>query len=75
MKDGLRPITAEQGEQLAKQLNIDAYCECSALTQGGLPEVFDSAARLALAPPSKAETNRKKPRGFSRKVFKRCRLQ
>jgi GTPase SAR1 family protein len=33
---GLKPISKEQGLQMAKELEFDAYCEHSALTQEGL---------------------------------------
>lgn len=44
------PITAKQGEQLAKDLNAVKYVECSALTQRGLKNVFDEVCRLCLLP-------------------------
>ena len=43
------PITAKQGEQLAKDLNAVKYVECSALTQRGLKNVFDEVCRSVLA--------------------------
>ena len=74
-KDGLKPVTTEQGEQLVKDFELDAYLECSALTQDGLAEVFEWAARLALAPSNKAGKHPRKSHGFLGKVRKRCLLQ
>lgn len=47
----LRPISAEQGERLARELRAVKYVECSALTQRGLKNVFDEAIVAALEPP------------------------
>lgn len=47
----LRPIGAEQGERLARELRAVKYVECSALTQRGLKNVFDEAIVAALEPP------------------------
>lgn len=46
-----RPITAEQGERITKELGAVKYVECSALTQRGLKNVFDEAIIAALEPP------------------------
>ena len=43
-KQGLRPITREDGEKLARQLRAASYAECSALTQYKIKEIFDEAS-------------------------------
>lgn len=60
---GKAPITHDQGSTLAQHLNetgiptpliagnhrpVFGYCECSAVTQEGLQEVFETAAKLGL---------------------------
>jgi len=45
---GLAPITREQGEGLSKEIGSSGYVECSALTQKGLKQVFDEAARIVV---------------------------
>ena len=44
-RQGKRPISTAQGESKAKAIGAYRYLECSALTQEGLEEVFDEAAR------------------------------
>jgi GTPase SAR1 family protein len=48
---GQRPISTEQGEELARRIGAARYLECSALTQQGLKDVFDEGVRAALYPP------------------------
>jgi len=45
---GLAPITKDQGETLCKEIGCSGYVECSALTQKGLKQVFDEAARVVV---------------------------
>ncbi|ODV96158.1 hypothetical protein PACTADRAFT_40355 [Pachysolen tannophilus NRRL Y-2460] len=50
-KQSQHPISAQQGERMAKELRAVKYVECSALTQQGLKNVFDEAIVAALEPP------------------------
>lgn len=53
----VRPITYEQGHNLAKELKCVKYVECSALTQKGLKNVFDEAILVALGCSDKSKKN------------------
>ncbi|KAI3381464.1 hypothetical protein SNEBB_003958 [Seison nebaliae] len=46
----LLPVRKEQGIKLAQKIRACKYCECSALTQNGLKQVFDEAVRAVLMP-------------------------
>ena len=55
-----QPITFEQGQQLANEIGAYKYVECSALTQGGLKQVFDEGIRCVF---NKKAAPKKKQRG------------
>ena len=45
-----KPVTTKQGEKLAKKIGAYCYLECSALTQKGLKDVYDTAVISVLDP-------------------------
>eukprot|EP00026_Physarum_polycephalum_P003625 Phypoly_transcript_03638.p1 GENE.Phypoly_transcript_03638~~Phypoly_transcript_03638.p1 ORF type:complete len:690 (+),score=148.68 Phypoly_transcript_03638:252-2321(+) len=45
----MAPITEDQGHALAKEVGAACYVECSALTQDGLKNVFDTAIQTVVA--------------------------
>ncbi|KAJ9473942.1 putative GTP-binding protein RHO1 (putative) [Pseudozyma hubeiensis] len=44
---GTKPVTAQQGQQVADEIGAVKYVECSAKTREGVQNVFDSAIREA----------------------------
>eukprot|EP01107_Rhizomastix_libera_P018279 TRINITY_DN92_c1_g3_i1.p1 TRINITY_DN92_c1_g3~~TRINITY_DN92_c1_g3_i1.p1 ORF type:complete len:208 (-),score=34.80 TRINITY_DN92_c1_g3_i1:68-658(-) len=50
---GLKPIPADQGAALAREIGALQYLECSALTQKGLKTVFDEAIKCVVFPGGK----------------------
>merc|ERR1712146_17573 len=44
-----KPISTSDGERLAKEIGAAKYLECSALTQKGLPNVFEDAVKAVFA--------------------------
>lgn len=62
-------ITAEQGEELRKQIGAVAYVECSSKTQRNIKAVFDTAIKAVLQPRRHKEIARKETRtGAGRSV-------
>ncbi len=49
-KKRLAPITRKQGEAMQREIAAVAYMECSALTEVGINDVFDTALRAASMP-------------------------
>jgi len=61
---GQSPITKEEGDQLAAQINAVRFMECSALTQKGLKQVFDAAIKcVIIKPETTAPPKQKQQRG------------
>jgi len=56
----LVPKTSEEGEAMSKRINAAAYCECSALTQKGLHDVFETVIHTHNHP--KLDKKKKKQR-------------
>jgi len=71
---GLFPITKEQGDSLCKELSCSGYVECSALTQKGLKQVFDEAARIVVGTSTNSPNNTdgRTPETNTKKKKKRC---
>lgn len=51
-------VSTSEGLDLQKQLSAYKYLECSALTQSGVPSVFEEVVRTALAPAPATKTSR-----------------
>jgi len=56
---GMRFLRTSDGERAAKDLGAVQYVECSALSQQGLKEVFDTAIVAALEPPATKQKKKK----------------
>eukprot|EP01106_Pelomyxa_sp_JSP_P013428 TRINITY_DN4010_c0_g1_i2.p1 TRINITY_DN4010_c0_g1~~TRINITY_DN4010_c0_g1_i2.p1 ORF type:complete len:207 (-),score=64.88 TRINITY_DN4010_c0_g1_i2:170-742(-) len=52
------PITFEQGESLAKDIEAHCYMECSALSRKGVKSVFDEAINVGLNPANRRKTKK-----------------
>ncbi|OHS99255.1 Ras-related protein ced-10 [Tritrichomonas foetus] len=49
---GWEPVAQNKGEEMKKTIGAQDYVECSALKQFHLKEVFESAIKVVLHPPS-----------------------
>ena len=56
---GQKPVSFEEGQAVANEIKAVKYLECSALTQEGLKNIFDSAIRVHIMP----QTTKKKRSG------------
>jgi Ras homolog gene family, member A len=43
-----KPVLREQGQKVSKEIGAYKYIECSAVTNEGIREVFETATRAAL---------------------------
>lgn len=46
--EGKTIVTSDEGNKLAKRIDAVGFCECSALTQQGVKQVFDDALRTVI---------------------------
>ena len=68
----LAPITKEQGDALCKECGAAGYVECSALTQKGLKQVFDEAARIVVGTNHKGADGKESGEGKKKKKKGGC---
>lgn len=64
-KEG-RHVSKKQGEAISKEIEAQAYLECSALTQEGVKEIFEEAILTALYPERRKVKKDKKKKGKSK---------
>jgi len=55
-----KPVTTEQGQEIATLVNAHAYLECSARTHEGVQQVFETAALAAFHKHKSRRTSRAK---------------
>jgi len=58
--EGKEPVTPSQGNELAEAVGAHKYVECSALTQEGLPKVFEETVKCVLHPKPAPKTTWRK---------------
>jgi Ras-related C3 botulinum toxin substrate 1 len=56
-RNEMKAVSWSSGEEMKNRIGASVYVECSARTQYHMREVFDTAVRVALHPPSAAPTN------------------
>ena len=70
---GQEPIKYEMGEKLSKEIGAYKYLECSALTQKGLPNVFEEAVKAVFQ--EEVKNSQEAPSGKSGKSKEKCVIQ
>ncbi|XP_041350422.1 rho-related GTP-binding protein RhoA-A-like [Gigantopelta aegis] len=55
----MKPVSYEEGRQMAERIGAAAYMECSAKTKEGVREVFETATRAALKSKKKPKWKKK----------------
>ena len=55
----LKPITYNEGRQLAEEIKACKYLECSALTQQGVATIFEESIRATLTKTKKKKSSKK----------------
>lgn len=59
-KTSQKPVSPEEGEEVRRKINAQKYLECSAKTNEGVREVFESATRYALMTNKRSGGSKKK---------------
>ena len=55
----IKPVSYDEGRQMAERIGAVAYMECSAKTKEGVREVFETATRAALRSKKKPKWKKK----------------